>query len=203
MESFQQGESNDEGAFNASLSLLLTWDMKSEAHVTERVQRSSCSNESSSMMVNSLRFPGAITNQGVSSGFEDEFMNVLRVEGVVNPEERKSFYLDQGPDSYHVYRITPPPSFKVSPEDRFASFNHKMRTRWTGVTEHGPVDLNTDRLKAALERVREGVIKKHHRGGLLDRRGYVEVAFKSFVNDSGYECLEDGTKCQGDSRDTT
>ena len=72
-----------------------------------------------------------------------------------------------------------------------------MRTRWTGIPENVPGLATNAQLKAGLEKLRQAVIDKHRH--LLD---YVQVPFQSFVNDSGYECLSDGSKCQGDCRDT-
>jgi len=71
-----------------------------------------------------------------------------------------------------------------------------MRTRWTGHGEAGDNATN-DQLKDGLERLKELIIKVNTR--LMD---YTAQEFKSFVNDSGYECLARGLKCQGDCRDT-
>lgn len=175
--------------YQAPLNLLLTFDHKSEAAVKGAMEASE-----SGAIVNTLRFPGAILNQGVSSGKEDEFLNVLRVEGIQDAAERDAFYAD---NKYEIYRITPSEDFRVAHSDKFESFNGKMRTRWTGISESVQGAVSNAQLASGLKELKAAVIQTHRH--LLD---YVSVPFKSFVNDSGYECLEDGSRCQGDCRDT-
>lgn len=189
------------------MNLLFTFDRKSEALVSEAITVSN-----SEAVVNTLRFPGAVLNQGVTTGFEDEFLNVLRLEGVKDAAKRDAFYSDK---QFKVYRVTPSKEFVVDRTDKFDSFNGKMRTRWTGQAEQVQGKLTNEELKSGLELLKSRVVSAHRK--LLD---YVTVPFKvctvsqmmlsiligwvlqSFVNDSGYECLADGSKCQGDCRDT-
>lgn len=152
------------------------------------------------MPVNRLRFPGKILQLGVTSGFEDEFITVLRVENIFDPEAREAFY-NRIP--LRVFRISP--SSEVAPpsqDDLFDSFEGRMRNRYTGVGEHAPggkLDMKALR-EAQQELLRE--VKKRHGEGIFRRRGLALSAFQSFVKDSGYECLRSGIQCQGDTRDT-
>lgn len=52
-------------------------------------------------------------------------------------------------------------------------------------------------LRRALLELEAGVVARHAEG--VD---FAALRFSTFVNDSGYECLADGTRCQGDCRDT-
>ena len=171
--------------------ILLTWDSKAEAAVTKHLQ-----SEDPSIAVNPLRFPGGIMNIGVDSGEEDEFLNVLRVEGVKEAKARESFYSSP---PVQVYRLTPPSRFVVPKSSLFPSFDGHMRKRWTGIKEHA-YGVTNQALKGALARLEQAVISKHRQSP--HDVGYTVVPFTSFVNDSGYECLKDGSRCQGDCRDT-
>ena len=113
---------------------------------------------------------GAILNQGVSSGREDEFLNVLRVEGIHDAAERDAFYAD---NKYEVYRITPSEDFRVAHSDKFESFNGKMRTRWTGISESVQGAVSNAQLASGLKELKAAVIQTHRH--LLD---YVSVPFK-------------------------
>jgi len=173
--------------FNAPMTILLTTDSRSEGVVANKI--SSGSDE----IVNTLRFPGSILNLGVTSGKEDEMLNVLRVEGVEDPEEREQFY-KKAP--IQAYRLSPPDNFHIPNNSYFHTFDGKMRTRWTGIKEHGG-DVSYEDLTSSLSRLEKAVISQHH-----TLKDYTVVQFRSFVNDSGYECIYDGSKCQGDCRDT-
>lgn len=72
-----------------------------------------------------------------------------------------------------------------------------MRSRWTGHSEAAP-DATTDELKDGLKKLEQLVLSKNSHSR-FDR---VTLDFTSFVTDSGYECLAEGSRCQGDCRDT-
>merc|ERR1719183_1966761 len=71
-----------------------------------------------------------------------------------------------------------------------------MRTRWTGRSESA-ANATTEELRDGLKQLTSTIIKDYSH--FFD---YTRQDFKSFVNDSGYECLARGLKCQGDCRDT-
>jgi hypothetical protein len=71
-----------------------------------------------------------------------------------------------------------------------------MRQRWTGHSESAG-NITTVMLREAMDHVVQNVTDTHSRF-----RDYYTSQFASFVNDSGYECLKNGTRCQGDCRDT-
>lgn len=74
-----------------------------------------------------------------------------------------------------------------------------MRERWTGRSERAPT-ATTAQLEAGLEELRKNVVLAAEQR--VVGVSTVAVRFSSFVNDSGYECVHDGTRCQGDCRDT-
>jgi hypothetical protein len=76
-----------------------------------------------------------------------------------------------------------------------------MRQRVTGQGE-GMEDASFEDLKTALDKLQRIVIEREHQRFNGSRRLVAKTAFETFVNDSGYECLAHGTKCQGDCRDT-
>jgi hypothetical protein len=179
---------NGPSAFDATFSFILAADSASEAAVQAALAPEGA--------VNSIRFPGAIIQQGVTRGDEDELLNVMRVEGIVNEAERAAFY---AAPPMRVWRVTPPPSLVVHESDMFASFEGRMRNRWTGVGEHAGT-ATMQELQTALVQL-EKLVAARHGTGVLEK-DYVSLNFTSFVVDSGYECLADGTQCQGDCRDT-
>jgi len=124
-------------------------------------------------------------------------MTILRVEGIVNATLAKEFYAGS---PFRTFRVTPPKDFSVPDEALFPSFDGHMRQRVTGQGE-GAEDASFQDLQTALDKLQDAVIEReHHRFG--SRRLVANVPFDTFVNDSGYECLSHGTKCQGDCRDT-
>lgn len=143
--------------------------------------------------VNHLRYPGAISQLGVTKGDEDEFISVMRVEDIARRAESQAFY---GSTPYQVYRISRPLDRPPAAENLHASFDGRMRTRWTGRTESAP-DATTQQLQDGVKQLSDLVVKSNAH---LD--DYTVQNFQSFVNDSGYECLARGLKCQGDCRDT-
>ncbi len=175
-------------AFDSPFSFILAADSASEAAVASLLAQHGA--------VNTIRFPGAILQQGVSKGDEDELLNVMRVEGIISDAERIAFYSSP---SLRVWRVTPPASFVVHDSDKFGSFEGRMRHRWTGVGEHVG-NTTMAELQDALAHLQKRVSAKHAVG--LFEKDVVSLDFTSFVKDSGYECLADGTQCQGDCRDT-
>ncbi len=180
-------------AFNASFSMILSSDSKSEAVVSRALAK-----DASAGPPNALRFPGEILNLGISRGDEDEFLNVMRVEGIESEADRKAFYENM---PMRVFRVTPPASFQnnVTKSDMFPSFDGRMRNRYTGVAERAP-DCNNQALKSGLAALVDAVEKTYSKG--IIRTNHAKAQFSSFVQDSGYECVYSGLKCQGDCRDT-
>jgi hypothetical protein len=135
-------KTNTGSPFNASISILLAADAKSEGMVARAIAA-----DSSAGPVNALRFPGQILHLGVSRGDEDELLNVMRVEGIEDEEARKVFY-EHIP--LRVFRVTPPPSFVIAAKDKFPSFDGRMRNRISGILESAPNCSNSD-LKTGLQ----------------------------------------------------
>lgn len=173
--------------FNASFAMVLAWDSEVEAEVTKRLTQAGIG------PVNYLQYPGGISKLGVTQGDEDEFITVMRVENIKHEEDSKAFY---GRTPYDVYRISRPLDSPPQQQNMFPSFDGKMRTRWTGKSESAPNATNEE-LRDGLDKLTKAIIKQN--ANLFD---YTKIEFQSFVNDSGYECLERGLKCQGDCRDT-
>jgi len=71
----------------------------------------------------------------------------------------------------------------------------------TGQGEAGD-DASYDDLQLALQTLQARVIHTEEKRFNGTRRHLAVKSFETFVNDSGYECLERGVKCQGDCRDT-
>lgn len=181
---------NASSPFNSSFAMVLSWDAQAEAVVQRYLAGDGKvpSNE-----LNGLRFPGSIMKLGISRGDEDEFLNVMRLEGVKDSEASKDFY-SRVP--FRVFRVSPPVG-GGAPSSPWPSFNGHMRTRWTGRAE-AAVGVTTSDLKDGLAQLEKLIIANHSRSP-FDR---AVVDFTSFVNDSGYECIEQGLHCQGDCRDT-
>jgi hypothetical protein len=177
--------------FNASISIILSTDAKSEGVVASAVAA-----DHSAGPVNTLRFPGQILRLGVSRGDEDELLNVMRVEGIEDERARTAFY-EHIP--LRVFRATPPPAFNVTANDKFQSFDGRMRNRISGVPEKTS-NCSNGNLKAGLKSL-TSLIQSAYGSGLV-LKDYTDIDYTSFVVDSGYECLDDGTQCQGDCRDT-
>jgi hypothetical protein len=173
--------------FNASFSMVIAWDSEAEAAGTKRLS------EADVGPVNSLRYPGAISKLGVTHGDEDEFINVMRVEDIKHQTDSDAFY---GSTPYEVYRVSLPLDKPPQKESFYSSFDGKMRTRWTGRSESAPNATNEE-LRDGLQKLKDAVIKEN-----ANFFNYHSQDFESFVNDSGYECLDRGLKCQGDCRDT-
>merc|ERR1719506_1058928 len=75
-----------------------------------------------------------------------------------------------------------------------------MRTRVTGHRESAP-GVSTEKLLEGQKLLLQG-LTQNHTSRTAFGRDHAVLAFESFVNDSGYECLHEGTRCQGDCRDT-
>jgi len=184
---------NASSAFSAPFSMILSWDTQSEQMLADEL-----ASDDEVGPVNRLRFPGSISNLGVTRGDEDEFLNVMRLEGVKDAAARDEFYKNT---PLRVFRVTPgqhvqpPPASAAHP-----SYEGKMRPRVTGRTEAAP-GVSTQDILNGQKMIRKMLLQKHtHR--IEFGRDYASLDFESFVNDSGYECLHEGTRCQGDCRDT-
>lgn len=184
---FQTVKVDAPSPFNASFAMILSWDAEVESEVAQRLQ------DAGTGPVNYLRHPGAISKLGVTKGDEDEFINVMRVEDIARQADSEAFYSST---PYHVYRISRTLDKPPAASSLHASFDGRMRTRWTGRTESAP-NATTQQLRNGLQQLRDLVVKSND---YLD--DYTIKDFESFVNDSGYECLARGLKCQGDCRDT-
>jgi hypothetical protein len=122
-------------------------------------------------------------------------MNVLRVEGIEDRAARDEFYR-RAP--FRIFRVSPTAVVPApTPSAAWPSFSQKMRTRWTGHSESVP-GVSTAELEDGLRQLEIAVLQRNSRS----RFDHAQLAFKSFVNDSGYECLAEGSRCQGDCRDT-
>mmetsp|Transcript_24987 Transcript_24987/g.53915 ORF Transcript_24987/g.53915 Transcript_24987/m.53915 type:complete len:546 (-) Transcript_24987:30-1667(-) len=178
--------------FKANFGMLMTWDTVSESHVLSLLQDQAVAGNFDFPM-NTLRFPGETLKLGVTSGDEDDFIMVARVAGISNESDRKEFYSKTW--GMRAFRISPPEAMDIPNTAMFGSFRNSMRKRETGVYERTEA-LSHEELLLAYKQLQESVRQAH---------SHVDVAtlkFDSFVQDSGYECLDDGTKCQGDCRDT-
>lgn len=116
---------------------------------------------------------------------------MLRVKGIENDNDKKKFYA--GDWGIRVFRISPSKPTRVS--SFHPSFESTMRTREVGFKEHGE-SVSHRQLEIALAELELKVRQRH---------GHLAIArqkFDSFVQDSGYECVNQGTRCQGDCRDT-
>jgi len=184
---FQTVTVDSSSPFNASFALILSWDSEVEAAVAKRLS------EAGSGPVNYLRYPGAISHLGVTKGNEDEFITVMRVEDITHKADSDAFY---GSTPYQVYRISRTLDKPPATTSLHASFDGSMRTRWTGRSESA-ANATTEDLRDGLKQLTDLVIKDYSHFS-----DYTRQDFKSFVNDSGYECLARGLKCQGDCRDT-
>lgn len=167
--------------------MVLSWDSEVEAEVANHLK------EAGTGPVNYLRYPGAISHLGVTKGNEDEFINVMRVEDIARKADADAFY---GSTPYKVYRISRTLDKPPAPDSFHASYDGRMRMRWTGHSESAE-NVTNEQLRDGLEQLTNLVIKDNRR--LFD---FTKAPFESFVNDSGYECLASGLKCQGDCRDT-
>merc|ERR1712157_190435 len=97
-----------------------------------------------------------------------------------------------------IFRVSPTMRIPApQPLERWPSFRQTMRTRWTGHDESAP-GVSTADLKDGLLQLETAVLQRNSHS----RFDHSSLAFKSFVNDSGYECLAEGSRCQGDCRDT-
>jgi hypothetical protein len=182
-----------ESPFSQPFSVLLSVDSVGDA-AARSVLESAAAGLGGALPLNSLRFPGAVLRLGVRSGKEDDLSQVLRVEGVESEAERAKFYSST---PLRVYRISPPSELQVPRDALWPSREGAMRVRETGAPEQAP-GLGHRALGAALAELRATVVGRLAAARLSVR----SVAFDSFVQDSGYECIEQGTRCQGDCRDT-
>lgn len=189
---FLSANFSDGRPFDTDFALVVAWDAVSERKVFEELEQAGQRN------VNMLRMPGAIGQLGVTTGMEDEWMTILRVEGIKNESAAKEFYTGS---PFRTFRVTPPASFDVPEDALFPSFDGRMRERVTGKGE-GASDASFQDLQAALGRLHDLVISEEHKRFNGTQRHVASMEFSSWVNDSGYECLSAGTKCQGDCRDT-
>jgi len=178
--------------FGTEFALVVSWDEVSERKAVQELEKAGQQN------VNVLRMPGQIGELGVTTGREDEWMTILRVEGIKNETAAMEFY---GGSPFRTFRVTPPDTFKVSDADLFPSFDGNMRQRVLGTGEGTP-DASYDDLRSALEKLQAQIIEREEARFNGTRRHLATASFETFVNDSGYECLNHGTKCQGDCRDT-
>jgi len=183
---------NASSPFNSSIILVISWDTDAEAAASQYLAHHLPANAGT---INYLRNPGAILKLGVTRGDEDEFFNMLRVEGIKDQAARKAFY-KQVP--LRAFRVTPTVQIPT-PSDTalWPSFDGHLRTRWTGHSESAP-GVTTEALQDGVRQLRKAVQKKHSRS-FFD---HTSLAFKAWVNDSGYECITRGIRCQGDCRDT-
>ena len=120
--------------FEQDFTLLFTWDNISEFYTWSQLAAGPIPTGLKNFNFN--RFPGQVLNQGVTTGKEDEFLSVLRMEGVVNDTKRQEFYANGG--GFQVFRLTPPANWSslyISHSDKFPSFEKTMRQRWTGKPE--------------------------------------------------------------------
>uniref|UniRef100_A0A7S2KE78 Uncharacterized protein n=1 Tax=Zooxanthella nutricula TaxID=1333877 RepID=A0A7S2KE78_9DINO len=178
--------------FAVDFALVLSWDASSERRTLDELRRAGHEN------VNVLRFPGGAGRLGVVAGDEDEWMAILRVEGIKDEQQAKAFYAGA---PYRTFRVTPPASFVVQDEALFASFDGRMRERATGGRESAG-GVGFEQLRRALKRVQLEILREEEASWRGVRRHVAATKFETFVNDSGYECLAHGTKCAGDCRDT-
>jgi len=179
-------------SFGQDFALVLAWDSAGEAGAREALESAGQAN------VNVLRFPGAIGVLGVTSGKEDEWLSLLRVESIKDEAAASAYY---GGSPLRAFRVTPPKSTKVPDGALFPSREGRMRNRFTGAGESAPGVSFAD-LAASLEELQDKVKERQAARWKGARRDLKTVRFASFVQDSGYECLEQGTMCQGDCRDT-
>ncbi len=178
---------DDPTPFNASFAMVLSWDSEVEGEVSKALS------DANAGPVNFLQYPGAVSKLGVTKGNEDEFITVMRVEDIKRQADSDAFYHNT---PFQVFRISRPLDKPPAQENLHASFDGRMRTRWTGKKEAG-TNASYDQLTDGLEQLKQVILQQNRR--LLN---YDVQDFTSFVNDSGYECLANGLKCQGDCRDT-
>ena len=119
----------------------------------------------------------------------------LRVEGIVDPAARDDFYKYP---PVRVFRVTPSFNTTVPESSKYPTFRDRLRNGYAGISEQAP-NVTTDQLRDGLSLLQKIAKAKH--AGPYPRHSAV-LDFSSFVQDSGYECLEDGTRCLGDCRDT-
>jgi len=184
---FQTVNVSTQTPFNSSFALMLSWDSETEKEVALQLEAAGVG------PLNFLRHPGAISRLGVTKGTEDEFINVMRVENIKDGEASRRFY-DSTP--FQVLRISRSLEMPPAPESFYGSFKGRMRSRVTGHRESGE-NVTNQQLRDGLKLLKQRVIQE--RQHLLD---VTSLDFNSFVNDSGYECLQSGLQCQGDCRDT-
>jgi len=179
---------SSEESFNVPFAMLLTWDSESETNVASILSQSTFP-----YSLNFNRFPGSVLRLGVTLGDEDDFTHVVRVEGIANEDDRKKFYA--GEWGIQVYRISPSVAKDIT--TFHPSFEKTMRRRETKEKEEGANKTVThQQLRLALAELEAGVRIKHSHAAIARQN------FDSFVQDSGYECLHQGVRCQGDCRDT-
>eukprot|EP00441_Pelagodinium_beii_P024205 CAMPEP_0197653222 /NCGR_PEP_ID=MMETSP1338-20131121/34926_1 /TAXON_ID=43686 ORGANISM="Pelagodinium beii, Strain RCC1491" /NCGR_SAMPLE_ID=MMETSP1338 /ASSEMBLY_ACC=CAM_ASM_000754 /LENGTH=540 /DNA_ID=CAMNT_0043228259 /DNA_START=96 /DNA_END=1718 /DNA_ORIENTATION=- len=183
---FQTVNLSSQSPFNTSFALMLSWDSETEKEVATHMEATGIG------PLNFLRHPGAISRLGVTGGKEDEFINVLRVENIKDADASKKFYTGT---PFQVLRISRSLENSPATDSFYPSFDGKMRTRVTGKSESGE-NVTNQQLRHGLKLLKQRVIQGN--SGF----SFTSLDFDSFVNDSGYECLQRGLKCQGDCRDT-
>ena len=197
----------DANAVDAPLAVLLTWDPETEVRVKSALLGSAAFRPGGSYAndsLNVLRYPGALARLGVSPrGDEDDFMVVMRAAEFKSASATRAFYRTDAP--FRAYRVTLPAldGEGGAPPPGFPSFERALRPRATGVLEgDAPGGASHAALSEGLRRLEAVVAGLQRRRSAFVNELPIGARARSFVRDSGYECLHQGLQCQGDCRDT-
>jgi len=196
--------------FELPFAVLMVFDAETEARAKTSMTRarpmqpggSYFNSNTKQAAINVLRFPGSVLNLGISDqGSEDDFSMVMRVEGIA--DKTKDFFVKS--KYMRAYRLTYKQvgGMPVPASSFFPSFEPELRVRTTGRMEgdgFGSKVSHTSLLRA-FDELQLLVQNDQNLAGskILTR---TRMGFYSFVQNSGYECLREGIKCQGDCRDT-
>lgn len=182
--------SQSENKFNSKFAMMLSWDSESEKRVHGLMPGPLKDN------MNFLRFPGKWAKMGVTTGHEDDFTMMYRVEGVHDAEAAKAYFRGNAPIS--VYRITPKEINLTAVNGAlYPSFEGKLKTRWTGKNESAP-GVTHQELVASLKELEKRVRVAH-------TKGTVETEVSRFfvpVNNTGYHMADQGGKGLGEHSDS-
>lgn len=135
-------------------------------------------------------YPVDMLNMGVDTDERDMLTMLLRIAYPEDPEVMKQYY-DYAPIG--VVRVTPPEPV-VAPPQYYLRSDLSFTDRGTGKLERAP-GMSAARLRAYVDELAKKIQGAHGGKKLL-------FEFQRPFFDSGLDCFDEGTECNGDCGDT-
>ena len=188
------------GNFNAPFAVILTASAKTFRTIEQSIHQEI----PEIATIHRVPLPTDVLNLGHDNDQRDMLTMLLRIAYPSNATAMRNYYKNT---PISVLRVTPPPTTTTNTDtDYYTRKNAHFLPRTTGVDERGNTSTVTHaELMKDMEVLRDGILKAHDIGGANATSKSLSANTYNFMKpffNTGLNCIDQGTECNGDSADT-